>query len=149
MPRLPFLDRGLTHSPIRYLDDVRLQDVHHAGGAYVLLAEPSNSFAYPRRRSSVFYIGQALNLRGRLMTHARYAWEAYFNRRRTLYWPMYEYAAAFGCRYAYLRTRGVQTPPQLEESLLAMFAERYRSWPVANGAGGWGALRSLRQLRTQ
>lgn len=138
--------RDDRHAPLRYLAHVRHHVVPPAAGAYVLLANPGITFMYARRRSSVFYIGQALNLRRRLMSHARYVREAMSDRQRTLYWPMYEYAAAFGCRYTHLRTRGVQTPEQLEENLLAMFAEKYRSWPVANGAGGWGSLLSPKQL---
>jgi len=149
MSKLPFLDDGMLNAPVRYLTDIRYHDVPTGGGAYVLLAEPGITFIYPRRRSSTFYIGQASNLRRRLMQHARYSYEARNARRRTLYWPMYEYAAAFGCRYTFLRTQGVQTPDQLEEYILAMFAEHYRSWPVANGSGGWGALLSPRQMKNR
>ncbi len=146
MPTLPFLDAALISSPVRDLGDVLDHEVPPLRGAYVLLADPHFTFPYPSWRSAVFYIGQSSNLRRRLLTHARFIKEARSDRRRTLYPPMYEYGASFGARYALLRTRGVQAPRNLEEHLLAMFAEHYLSWPVANGIGGWASLRSLRQL---
>jgi len=94
----------------------------------------------------VFYIGQASNLRRRLLRHARYVEEARNCRRRLLYWPRCEYGARFGARYTFRRTTGKQTPRDLEEQLLAMFAQLHLSWPVANGAGAWGSLQSLRRL---
>ncbi len=84
MPILPFLDHGLDHVPLRYLEDVRYHDVPALGGAYVLLAGPGNTFPYPRRRSSVFYIGKASNLHRRLTTHARFVRQASYDRQLTL-----------------------------------------------------------------
>jgi len=138
--RLPFLDVGLKNGPLRWLDDVRQHSLPPRRGVYVLLARPGVTFMYPRRRSTVFYIGRAGDLRRRLYTHARFVKEARNNRKRMLYWPMYEYAAALGCRYCVLHPRGRQSEGTLESNLLAMFAEHYRSWPIANGVGGWASL---------
>ncbi|MGD0992905.1 MAG: hypothetical protein ABR998_10580 [Gemmatimonadales bacterium] len=140
--RLSSLDKGMIHSPIRYLAAIGDHHVPRAPGAYVLIAAPGATFTYPRRNSPVLYIGKASNLRRRLQEHARFIDEATYERRKTMYWPMYEYGAAFGCRYAFLRTHGRQSASHLESDLLAMFGERYRSWPVANGAGGWDSLLS-------
>jgi hypothetical protein len=101
---------------------------------------------YPRRQSSVFYIGKAAHLRARLRQHLRYATEARDRRQRTLYWPRYEYAASFGARYTYVLAKSRKKPKRLEDELLAMFAEHYRSWPAANGVGAWGSLLTPAQL---
>jgi hypothetical protein len=135
--RLAFIDAQFGQAPVRDFWSLKNQQVPEGAGAYVLLAAPGVRFTYPRRDSSVFYIGQATNLRERLLQHVRYALEARQRRRRTLYYPRYEYAAEFGCRYTYVRCRPRQEPRVLEDVLLAAFAMRYRSWPVANGAGSW------------
>ena len=143
--RLPFLDRGYEHGPIRWLDDLSQHEVSDGPGVYILLARPGVTFMYPRRQSSVFYIGQASSLQKRLRTHARFIKEADRGRKLTLYWPMYEYGAEFGCRYTTFLARR-RDPKRLEQDLLAMFAENYRAWPVANTIGGWGSLLSPKQL---
>lgn len=135
MYRLPFLDDGIEHSPIRDIEEIANHDVPGTAGAYVLLAGLGVMFMYPRYQSSVFYIGQATNLRNRLKDHSTYILEAKHRRRHTLYYPVYEYGAAFGCRYAYIRARR-RDPKLMEQDLLAMFAEQYRAWPVANSIGG-------------
>jgi hypothetical protein len=53
---------------------------------------------------------------------------------------MYEYAAAFGCRYTFFAANPRENIGRLESHILAMFAENYRSWPVANTIGGWASL---------
>lgn len=145
MYRLPFPDDGYEHGPIRWIQQIAEHEVPDRPGAYVLLAKPGVMFMYPRYRSSIFYIGQALNLRNRLQDHSRFIIEAGRRRRLTLYYPMYEYGAAFGCRYTFFRARR-RDPKLLEQHLLAMFAEHYRAWPIANAAGGWDSLLSPRQL---
>src|SRR5438105_4838341 len=98
---LPFLDDGYINGPVRQLLDVSFHDVPAKPGVYVLVAGPGLTFKYPRGRSPVFYIGQASSLRARLRTHARFVREARSRGRKlTLYWQMYEYGAAFGCRYS-------------------------------------------------
>jgi hypothetical protein len=145
MYQLPFLDDGCEHSPIRWLQDVKSHGVPTRAGVYVLLARPGVQFMYPRRSSSVFYIGQASDLRRRLYAHARFVREAKRGRRLALYWPMYEYGASFGCRYV-VSPAGRRKCKLFERDLLAMFAEHYHSWPVANAAGGWNSLRTVKQL---
>jgi hypothetical protein len=146
MRRLPFLDSVFPHERVRDFWKLRDHAVPSLPGVYVLLASAGTTFMYPRRRSSVFYIGKAANLRKRLYTHLRYALQARSNRQLTLYWPMYEYAAAFGGRYTFILAEADENSKQLEEEVLASFAESYRSWPVANGVGAWQALRTLEQL---
>ncbi len=143
--RLPFLDPGYEHGPVHWLGDLAHHVVCDRPGVYVLLARPGVTFPYPRRQSSVFYIGQASNLRRRLGTHARFVKEVHRARKLTLYWQMYEYGAAFGCRYTTIVARR-RDPRGLEQDVLAMFAEAYRAWPVANTIGGWGSLLSPQQL---
>jgi hypothetical protein len=145
--KLPFLDRGCDHGPVRDFWCLRDHDIPQRPGAYILLARPRITFMYPRRRSSVFYIGKAANLRARLRQHLRYATEARCDRQETLYWHRYEYAAAFGGRYTYVLAKPRQKPKCLEDDLLAMFAEHYRSWPAANGVGSWNSLLTPAQLR--
>jgi len=49
--------------------------------------------------------------------------------------PVYEYAAAFNTLYCLVYTWQGLTPKALEEILMAHFAQKHRSFPVANGAG--------------
>jgi hypothetical protein len=146
MRQLPFLDPEYEHGPIRDFWYLRDHGIPKTGGVYILLAKPGITFMYPRRRSSVFYIGQAKNLHNRLFFHLRAAEEAKNYRRWTLYMPYYEYAAALGARYVIIPATHRENPKLLEDDVLACFAEHYRSWPVANGAGGWGSLLSLTEL---
>lgn len=113
--------------------------IPQTSGAYVLLAGPGTKFLYPKGSSAVFYIGQAVNLRKRLTQHRKYSQQASSgkNRQLALYYPRYEYAAAFGCRFVFIRTSPRQTPKRLEEAVLGLFAKRFRSFPIANGAGSW------------
>ncbi len=114
------------------------QDViPQTGGVYILIAGPGLVFQYPHGRSAVFYIGMARNLRSRLRQHLTYAVQARSDRRLSLYWPRYEYAARFAGRYAFIKTWQGMSPRALEDEVLARFAARFRSFPVANGAGSW------------
>ena len=116
---------------------LRDHDIPARPGVYVLVAGPGGRFNYPAGRSPVFYIGCSKNLRQRLIDHLKWSEEAADYRRSRLYWPRYEYAAVYGSRYAYIRTWQNVTPKQLEDILLACFALRYLSFPVANGQGAW------------
>ena len=116
---LPF-DEGFANGPIRELASLRDHAVPERAGVYVLLARRC-VFRYPRHRSAVFYVGRASNLRRRLQTHARFALQAKQDRRLTLYWPMYEYAAAFGCRYTFILPKRRDMVARLESEVLAMF----------------------------
>ena len=70
-------------------------------------------------------------------TISKYATEAREARRRPQYWSRYEFAAVHGGRYCYIRTWQGLRPKDLEDIVLARFAKKYRSFPIANGAGAW------------
>ena len=118
--------------------NLKNDDIPAMSGAYILLARGTR-FRYPIGSSPVYYIGQSTNLHRRLRTHLRYAEAARVNenRRSTRYWPRYEYAATLGTHYCYVRTWSPLKPRALDEILMAHFATKYRSFPVANGAGSW------------
>ena len=140
MRQLPFLSRSFSHEQASNFWELKEHEIPRDAGVYILLADGGYTFPYPRGRSSVFYIGQAKNLRSRLYTHLRHSREARDARRHTLYWPLYEYAAAFGACYTFILTKWYESPKFLEEQVLCRFAEQYRSWPVANRMGAWQEL---------
>ena len=111
----------------------------HPECTFFRLAAPG--FPYPLGTNSVYYIGQSKNIRSRLLGHLRYALEARDDRQRTVYRPRHEYAAAFGTHYYYVYTWQGLTPKALEEALLARFAEKHHSFPVANSSGAWRRIR--------
>jgi hypothetical protein len=140
-PVLRFCQDVTTVESPKLLDFWGLQadDIPTLPGAYVLAA--NNWFTYPAGKSPVFYIGQASNLRRRLMNHLKFAEHVRDNERRgSMYYSRYEYAGAFGARYTYVRTWQRLSPKALEELLMASFAKRYRAFPIANGAGSWNRL---------
>jgi hypothetical protein len=139
MSTLSFLS-DFDLSPIYNLWTANMERISTQPGAYVLLAATGTKFLYPTGSSPVFYIGQATNLRKRLFTHRKYSADAQSNRKLSLYYPRYEYAAAFGCRFAYIRTWQGLSAKALEENLLACFAKQFRSFPIANGAGSWNRI---------
>lgn len=141
MAYLKFIE-GLNVSPFSDFYGVRDHEVPNLPGVYVLAATDNILYRYPSGRSPIFYIGQAKSLRRRLGLHIKYAIEAFEDRRLPLYWPRYEYAAAHGCRYCYIRTWQGMRPKSLEDIVLARFAKRYASFPVANGAGAWKRVQS-------
>ena len=124
-------------------DSQQLDKIPTGPGAYVLIAGPKIRFRYPAGMSSVFYIGQSKNLRRRLNHHALHTAIAADPERRIEYgyplWePRYEYGAQFGARFAYIpKWQGLADPKDVEDIVLAVFALRFRSFPVANGAGAW------------
>ena len=109
-------------------------------GAYILVAKPGVRFNYPTGRSAVFYIGQSSDLRRRLNEHLKYSLEVREDPMHELYWPRYEYSAAFGSRYALLEDI---SPKTLEEELFHRFAQIYHSFPVANGQGSWKRINQI------
>ena len=112
-------------------------DVPETSGVYLLLAKPGVHFEYPAGNSPVYYIGHTYSIRDRLLTHLHYHTEARDNRKYCLYEPRNEYGATFGCRYCFIKTGRGRTSKVLEDIVLARFAKRYRSFPVANSAGAW------------
>ena len=126
-------------APLRCLEGFANHSVPKSPGVYFLLAKPRYRFPYPKgKRSTVFYIGQAKNLWRRLKDHQKYICEAKQKRNRSLvrYYRRYEYAAAFGERYCFVRAKGC-SPRALERRILLLFAERYGCCPIANGAEVW------------
>lgn len=105
-------------------------------GVYILASDGTH-FPYPGGNSPIFYIGQSVSLSGRLKIHHSYSRQAKHNRQEALYWPRYEYAASFGARYCYILTQPRKKPKALEDLVLARFAKKYLSFPVANSAGAW------------
>ncbi len=129
---------GYRHSTPRDFWQLEEHDIPVAPGVYILVAKPSIRFRYPRGSSPVFYVGQAKRLRDRLVQHLRASRLAKADRRdRPRYWPRYEYAAAFGGRYLWLRTWRGKSPRQLEGEIIATFARQHKSFPVANGNAAW------------
>jgi hypothetical protein len=118
-------------------------DIPATPGAYLLIARGDTHFHYPLGQSPVFYIGQSKNLRTRLLTHLKYAKQAREDRVENLYWPRYEYAAIFGGRYCFVRTWQGLGPRSLEELIMARFAKKYRSFPIANGSGSWNRVNKI------
>jgi hypothetical protein len=111
------------------------EEIPDEPGVYVLFSD--QSFPYPIGRSPVFYIGQSDDLRFRLLTHVKLALEARDDRKLTLYYPRYEYAARYGRWYAWARTWQGLSPEVMEARAMARFAARYRSFPITNAAGAW------------
>jgi hypothetical protein len=131
---------GLKTSPVSNFWKLKEHHVPSSPGVYLLVAKPSVHFSYPAGRSPIFYIGQARSLRQRLNRHLVHSTEVRQNRRipsAKLYWPRYEYAGVFGGRYCFIRTWQGVTPKSLENLVLARFAKRYHTFPVANSAGAW------------
>lgn len=120
--------------------ELKNHDIPNTPGAYILQARGTR-FPYPLGTNSVYYIGQSRSLLRRLREHLKYALEARDSRRGSVYLPPHEYAAAFGTHYYYVHTWHGLTPKALEEILLARFAEKHRSFPVANRSGAWRRIR--------
>lgn len=137
MGLLSIVPTGHSAQPLRDFWRLRSHDIPDVPGVYVLLARPDTQFLYPKGKSAVFYIGQASDLSRRLRSHLHFAIQAREDRQLKLYWRRYEYAAAVGCRYTYVRANR-RNPRLLEDTMLTLFANRFRSVPVANGGGGWG-----------
>jgi hypothetical protein len=133
----------LASAPIANLLDCDWKTVSTGSGAYLLLAGPGTKFVYPAGQSPVFYIGQATGLHGRLNRHRQEIQGVRNRRRHCIYTPLLEYGSAFGTRFSYVVAAPKQRPKDLEDELMARFAERYHSLPVANGAGAWARLRKI------
>ena len=142
MSHLRFIG-DLISAPIENLLDCDWDNVPFQPGAYILLADPGTKFIYPKGQSSVFYIGQAKGLSGRLNRHRQEIQSVKNDRKHCLYRPLLEYGAEFGVRFSFVVCAANQHPRDVEDQLMARFAKRYRSLPVANGAGAWTRLREI------
>lgn len=133
--------KGLANTPVPLRDYWKLADheIPASAGVYILIAKPGIIFLYPRGKSPIYYIGKAASLHQRLNEHLKYSKEARRDRKNTQneYWPRYEYAASFGSLYTYIHTWKGMTVRNLEHEIICRFADRYRSFPIANAAGSW------------
>lgn len=112
-------------------------------GVYLLIAKPKMEFVYPGGKNPIFYIGHSKSLLRRLLEHLKYMKHVRDGKREKgvpLYWPCYEYGGVFGGRYSFIRTHRGLKSKSLEDRILAQFARRYHSFPVANGAGAWARI---------
>lgn len=134
MALFQFLE-GLKTSPFSDFWRLTEHEVPDSPGVYVLAARSSIHYRYPSGNSPIFYIGQAKSLRARLRTHYKFAMQSRDDRRIPLYWPRYEFAAKHGGRYCYIKTWRGLSPKSLEDLVLARFAKRYLSFPIANARG--------------
>jgi hypothetical protein len=142
MALLDFLG-PLEHSGLYDFWQIRDHDIPPLPGAYILVGRGNSHFAYPNGNNPIFYIGQSKNLRARLREHLKYALQARDDRKEYLYWPRYEFAAVYGGRYCFVRTWQGMKPKALEEELLARFARKHRSFPIANGSGSWNRISEI------
>lgn len=143
MRTLSFLKDVYNTKPIRNFWLLDKHSIPDKPGSYIILARQGEMFEYPRKKSPVFYIGKAINLRKRLNQHFRFSRQAKIDRKLVLYWPLYEWAAVKGARYTFVECKSDEKARLLERDFLAQFAEKYRSWPIANGQGGWDSLPSI------
>lgn len=133
---------GASASPLMDLIEWNPNDVPKAAGGYLLIAaKPGVEFTYPGGNSAVLYLGQSCNLRRRLKTHRKRILLA--REKQRLYRPAYEYGAEFGTLYCWVQCQPGCCPKDLEVDLMARFATRFRSLPVANGAGAWKRIREI------
>lgn len=121
---------------------VREHDLPIKAGVYILVAKRGVKFRYPRGKSSIYYIGQGSSLKRRLCQHWRWHNEVKKNKRKVfpLYEARYEYGGKFGGRYCYIKTWSGMSPKGLEDIVLARFAKRFRTFPVANSAAAWNRI---------
>src|SRR5436190_14860652 len=132
MNHLSFMPAKYRQRRLLALRQHAVDGVPDRRGVYVLVAASGVQFRYPKGRSAVFYIGQASRLRKRLLQHLKYTTEARKARRRSRYWPRYEYAAAFGARYAVILCPRGRSARSFEGQMIRAFADKFRAHPVAN-----------------
>jgi len=117
-------------------------DIPTTPGVYILIARRGVRFTYPKGKSSIYYIGQSKSLRRRLRGYLRWHKEAQDEKRSVfpLYEARHEYGGAFGGRYCYIKTWRGQSSKGLEDIVLALFAKRFKTFPVANSAAAWNRI---------
>jgi len=122
---------------------VEEHDIPATPGVYVLIAKNGVRFTYPKGKSPIYYIGQTNSLKRRLCGYLRWHTEAHNEKRSVfpLYEARHEYGGKFGGRYCYIKTWSGQSPKGLEDIVLARFAKRYRTFPVANSAAAWNRIK--------
>lgn len=130
---------NLQKSEPLILKELKEKDIPSSSGAYIIYAD-DKKFSYPKGESSVFYIGMSQNLRQRITTHKKRTREV---NDQQMDWPRYEYAATCNARIIWIKTWQGMTPKSLEDHLLAHFAKKYKSFPVANGVGAWNKINAV------
>ena len=142
MATLQFLD-DLTDLKVSGMAELWKCDHHQIPekpGVYLLIAKPGIRFIYPAGKNPIYYIGQAKSLRRRICGHRR--WHVAAQERNLphdLYEMRHEYGAAFGGRYYFIElgTGSNMSLKDLEDTVLGLFARRYRAFPVANSRGAF------------
>ena len=110
-----------------------------SAGVYILVSERT-LFTYPAGATSVFYIGQASNLRARLGDHRKFTRHIRDGEASGRYYPRYEWAANHGALVTYSvrpLVNSTLTPKAMESQLLRTFALAFRAQPVANSQSAW------------
>jgi hypothetical protein len=130
------MSKNLTRTvDIRSLDGM---DVPEGPGVYIMQAEDTE-YPYPWRKSRVFYIGSASNLRQRLWgKHRTFCLEIWQGRAGgDYYYPIYEYAAYHGCKVCWMTCEDTEDARSLENNCIVYFANHCGARPVANSRGAW------------
>ena len=144
--------------PLSFVGDFQTTPLHdHFGvelqvpvktpGAYILVARDGVAFKYPRGDSPVYYIGMSNRLRNRVRMHRENIRKAREHREFSIYPPLAEYGCAYGEYFSIVTTEvtGIN-PAELEMRLMARFAKRYGSLPVANSSANWKMIRAMIDL---
>jgi hypothetical protein len=139
-------DFGRERSRMKNFWKLECHEIPSSSGVYLLVAKAGIEFQYPEGKSPIYYIGKADSLRRRLLQHLKLHLEVksrnveeedFLNR------PRHEYGAVFGGGYCFIKTWSGMTPKNLEDEVLALFAKKYRSFPVANSAGAWNRIEKV------
>jgi len=138
--KLLWVSMKMNWSKLTNIERIAKQDIPEEPGAYIMLSD-NTEYIYPwsdsRGTSRVYYVGQAKNLRDRLVTHRKLCLQTKTNPRHNYYYPRYEYAAYHGCNVCWVTCKGKQEAKQTEEDLLFDFAYYYGAKPVANSQSAW------------
>lgn len=135
-----YIDKNIVESKVWTIEDAFQSDdcfdgVPDAPGIYIMVAQ-KREFVYPKKDSSVFYIGTSKHLRSRLKTHFRRYKDAKtdFNKHTSWNYSRYNYAVAFDADIYYMRITGRENEKALESKAMEGFYDKYGALPVGNGA---------------
>ena len=134
------IERG--HDDELCLAKDEINNVTTGPGVYIIVSNDSSKtkFVYPRGKSPVIYIGEAVNLRRRLRHHLRRLNELLDNEEDYMKQhyqdsSRYQYMKYYGAYvYTFKCLKKTQVAKNLESHILWKFYEKYRSLPVGNGA---------------
>ena len=147
MKKLKFLkDFDCEISPVKIFWRLKKHKIPSSPGVYLLITKPGITFQYPEGKSPIYYIGEGDSLYQRLRQHLKHHLHVKNNKRQKkspLYEPRHEYGGVFGGRYCFIKTWSGMTPKNLEDEVLALFAKKHRSFPVANSAGAWNRIEKV------